>query len=77
MENLLSRNSPRELTTPIPSKEDMSEIYQAALRAPDHAWLRPSRFIQVTGKGLSVASMPRAVNKVEERRVQHKWTLYC
>ena len=56
IENLLSRNSPRELTTPIPSKEDMSEIYQAALRAPDHAWLRPSRFIQVTGKGLDKLS---------------------
>jgi len=56
IENLLSRNSPRELTTPIPSKEDMSDIYQAALRAPDHAWLRPSRFIQVTGKGLDKLS---------------------
>ena len=51
--NLLSRNSPRELTLPFPSKEDMHEIYQAALRAPDHAWLRPSRFIEVTGDGLT------------------------
>ena len=50
--NLLTRNSPRELTAPIPSKDEMHEIYQAALRAPDHAWLRPSRFIEVTGKGL-------------------------
>jgi nitroreductase len=56
IENLLSRNSPRELTTPIPSKADMSEVYQAALRAPDHAWLRPSRFIEVTGKGLDKLS---------------------
>ena len=50
--NLLTRNSPRELTLPMPSKDDMDEIYQAALRAPDHAWLRPSRFIEVTGKGI-------------------------
>ena len=50
--NLLTRNSPRELTLPMPSKNDMNEIYQAALRAPDHAWLRPSRFIEVTGKGI-------------------------
>ena len=50
--NLISRNSPRELTTPIPSKNQMDTVYQAALRAPDHAWLRPSRFIEVTGKGL-------------------------
>ena len=54
--NLLTRNSPRELTTPIPSKDEMHEIYQAALRAPDHAWLRPSRFIEVTGKGLEKLS---------------------
>ena len=54
--NLLTRNSPRELTTPIPSKDEMHEIYQAALRAPDHAWLRPSRFIEVTGTGLEKLS---------------------
>ena len=34
----------------------MELIYQAALRAPDHAWQRPSRFIQVTGKGLEKLS---------------------
>jgi nitroreductase len=56
MTNLLTRNSPRELTTPIPSKDEMHEIYQAALRAPDHAWLRPSRFIEVTGAGLDKLS---------------------
>ena len=56
MTNLLTRNSPRELTTPIPSKDEMCEIYQAALRAPDHAWLRPSRFIEVTGEGLNKLS---------------------
>ena len=56
MTNLLTRNSPRELTTPIPSKDEMHEIYQAALRAPDHAWLRPSRFIEVSGAGLDKLS---------------------
>ena len=54
--NLLTRNSPRELITPIPTKDEMHEIYQAALRAPDHAWLRPSRFIEVTGNGLDKLS---------------------
>ena len=54
--NILTRNSPRELTAPIPSKDDMDEVYQAALRAPDHAWLRPSRFIEVTGPGLEKLS---------------------
>ena len=56
MTNLLTRNSPRELTTPIPTKDEMHEIYQAALRAPDHAWLRPTRFIEVTGSGLEKLS---------------------
>ena len=56
MTNLLTRNSPRELTTPFPSKDEMHEIYEAALRAPDHAWLRPSRFIEVTGAGLDKLS---------------------
>ena len=55
--NLISRNSPRELTTPMLSKEKMDEVYQAALRAPDHAWLRPSRFIEATGNGLDKLSM--------------------
>ena len=47
LKNILNRNSPRELSKPHPSKEEMEIIYQAALRAPDHAWQRPSRFIQV------------------------------
>ena len=50
LENILSRNSPRELSMPIPSAEEMEQVYQAALRAPDHAWQRPSRFIEVKGE---------------------------
>ena len=50
MKALLSRRSISKLTTPYPSKEEMSEVYQAALRAPDHSWLRPWKFIEVTGK---------------------------
>ena len=56
MTNLLTRNSPRELITPIPTKDEMHEIYQAALRAPDHAWLRPTRFIEVKENGLEKLS---------------------
>ena len=50
MKTLLSRRSISKLTSPHPSKEQMKDIYQAALRAPDHSWLRPWRFIEVTGK---------------------------
>ena len=49
MKALLSRRSISKLTTPHPSKEEMKDVYQAALRAPDHAWLRPWKFIEITG----------------------------
>ena len=56
LENIILRNSPRVLTAPFPSKEQMDLVYKAAFRAPDHAWLRPSRFIQVTGDSISKLS---------------------
>ena len=56
LDNILSRNSPRELIAPAPSKEEMELVYQAGLRAPDHAWQRPTRFIEVSGDGLKKLS---------------------
>ena len=50
MKTLLSRRSISKLTSPHPSKDEMDDIYQAALRAPDHSWLRPWKFIEVTGE---------------------------
>tara|TARA_B100000427_G_scaffold16610_1_gene13002 strand:- start:561 stop:1124 length:564 start_codon:yes stop_codon:yes gene_type:complete len=47
IESILTRNSSPKLEQPAPSKEEMKVIYQAALRAPDHGWLRPTRFIEV------------------------------
>ena len=38
IENLISRNSPRELTAPRPSNQEMEEVYKAAIRPPDHPW---------------------------------------
>ena len=52
IKNILSRNSISKLGHPHPTSEEMDLIYKAALRAPDHAWLRPSNFIEVTGNGL-------------------------
>ncbi len=49
MKTLLSRRSISKLTSPHPSKEEMKDVYQAALRAPDHSWLRPWKFIEITG----------------------------
>jgi len=47
---LQNRNSAPKLTEPAPSATQMQEIYCAALRAPDHAWLRPWRFITIAGE---------------------------
>ena len=54
--NILNRVSARELAKPYPTKDEMKLIYQAALRAPDHAWLRPSSFIEVKDEGLDKLS---------------------
>ena len=46
---LQSRNSSPKLQAPAPSSEHLEAMYQAAMRASDHAWLRPWRFIEVAG----------------------------
>ena len=56
LQNILNRVSARYLKSPHPSKEEMDIVYKAALRAPDHAWLRPSSFIEVSDKGLDKLS---------------------
>ena len=52
LENILNRVSARKLAEPFPSTDEMKKVYKAALRAPDHAWLRTSSFIEVKGEGL-------------------------
>ena len=47
---LQARNSAPKLTEPAPTPPELDEILRAALRAPDHAWLRPWRFLTVRGK---------------------------
>ncbi len=47
---LQSRNSAPKLTGPGPGPAELDQIVAAALRAPDHAWLRPWRFLTVTGE---------------------------
>lgn len=47
---LQNRNSAPRLTDPAPAPEDMQAIFRAAMRAPDHAWLHPWRFITIAGE---------------------------
>ena len=56
IDNILNRVSARILKPPYPSQTEMSKVFKGALRAPDHAWLRPSSFIQVTGDGIKKLS---------------------
>ena len=46
---LQTRNSAPKLTDPGPGEEELNAMFQAATRAPDHAWLRPWRFITISG----------------------------
>tara|TARA_B100001996_G_scaffold354969_1_gene317260 strand:+ start:263 stop:820 length:558 start_codon:yes stop_codon:yes gene_type:complete len=56
IDNILTRNSPLELSPPVPNEKQMELVYKAAFRAPDHALLKPSRFIQLTDKGIDKLS---------------------
>ena len=48
---LTERNSAPRLTEPAPDAAAREAMFAAALRAPDHAWLRPWRFLTVEGEG--------------------------
>ncbi len=48
---LLGRNSAGQLTDPAPRGEDLQTLFKAALRAPDHARLKPWRFLVIEGQG--------------------------
>lgn len=47
---LCTRNSAPRLCEPGPSPDELEQLFKAALRAPDHAWLRPWRFLCVEGE---------------------------
>ncbi|MFY0635320.1 MAG: nitroreductase family protein [Vannielia sp.] len=51
---LLTRRSrpAKTLTTPVPSREELGPILQAAARTPDHGKLEPWRFIVLEGAAL-------------------------
>ncbi|MEH6629025.1 MAG: nitroreductase family protein [Motiliproteus sp.] len=49
IELLLNRVSTSQLSDPAPTAEQLQNIFQAALRAPDHAALKPWRFVTVSG----------------------------
>lgn len=50
---LTTRRSEKRLSEPAPNKEQLKQIFQAALNVPDHGRLHPYRFIIIEGKGLN------------------------
>ncbi|WP_373096758.1 nitroreductase [Zhongshania sp.] len=49
---LKSRNSAAKLVGPGPTDEELTEVFAAATRAPDHGRLRPWRFLVISGANL-------------------------
>jgi len=66
MELLLARNSHAKLVEPAPEEQAMERIYQAALRAPDHARLTPWRLIEFRDEGLGKLGEIFAQAKLQE-----------
>ncbi|MGR6981749.1 NAD(P)H nitroreductase [Testudinibacter sp. P27/CKL/0425] len=54
LELLLSRRSNKKLTEPAPQGEQLDNILQAALHAPDHGRLTPYRFVVIEKQGRDV-----------------------
>lgn len=47
---LLQRNSAAKLVAPAPSADELEQMFAVAMRAPDHARLRPWRFLTISGE---------------------------
>ena len=70
IETLLTRKSSPRLVEPSPSPKELDVIFQTALRAPDHAGLKPWKFIKVSGEGrgrLAKASL-EALKKINPKK---------
>jgi nitroreductase len=49
---ITQRVSVAQLTGPGPSEQQLEQLYRAAFRAPDHAWMRPWRYLTIRDQGL-------------------------
>lgn len=50
---ITQRVSVAQLTGPGPTQDQIHQLYQAAFRAPDHAWMRPWRYLTIRNEGLA------------------------
>ena len=49
VEFLMNRNSSPRLAGPAPDAASLEAMFKVAMRAPDHAWLHPWRFLTIRG----------------------------
>src|SRR3546814_19442361 len=63
---LTSRRSMKFLRAPAPKQEELDQILQAAMSAPDHGKLRPWRFVLIRGAALGRLA-DRALDAVKRR----------
>lgn len=66
LEALHSRTSSPRLAGEVPSEEELEVLFQAAMRAPDHAQLRPWRFLLVSGEDRNALGDLFAKAKLED-----------
>ena len=77
LQGLLNRVSMPLLEEPAPSDQQLENIFQAALRAPDHGRLNPYRFIVIAGEqrqalGELFAERLLALNPEADEKALHK-----
>lgn len=51
LETIQQRNASSKLIEPAPNADELAEVFKAGLRAPDHANLRPWRYLHIAGAG--------------------------
>lgn len=49
---ITQRVSVAQLTGPGPTDQQLEQMYRGAFRAPDHAWMRPWRYLTIKDTGL-------------------------
>lgn len=65
---LQQRSSVSRLEAPAPNAQELEQICQAACRAPDHAQLKPWRFLVIEGQGLDALGQLMAESLAKQNR---------
>ena len=60
---LTERYSEKKLSAPAPNKDQLAQIFQAALRSPDHGRLQPYRFIVIEQDKMTFIPPQKAIQK--------------